>query len=77
MPLSAAATRTALDAIPAKTVATAGPVVTVTLKFKGVAYDPVAVYDALDAAYGTVATDRDSLGSAQHGSGTLDFTISP
>lgn len=78
MPKTAAATRTELDAIPARTVAgTNGSTVHVDLIFSnGKAYDPVDIHDALIAKYGAgkVFTDKDSQGL--HG-GTLQFRIIP
>jgi len=76
MPLASAALRTALDLVPPVTIAGGGPVVTITLKFQGVAYDPVNIYDMLNVQYGTVSSDRDALGSPQE-AGHLDFTITP
>lgn len=73
MPQSAAATRTKLTERSTNPTSNADPtIVTVTLKYKGVTYTPEAVYDALDAAYGTVATDKDA-----NSRGNLHFTITP
>lgn len=71
MPLSAANTEAAMDAQPTRT---ANPfVVTVTLKFVGVNFVPGALYDALNAAYGTVSTEKDAVSPA----GPFQFTIAP
>lgn len=70
MPLSAANTEAALDAQPTQT---QNPtVVTVELKFVGVNFVPGALYDALNTAYGTVATDKDTMTR-----GAYQFTITP
>jgi hypothetical protein len=59
-PLSAAATESAMDAQPSST---ARPtVVTLTLEFDGVTFVPGALYDALNAAYGTVTLKQDAVG---------------
>lgn len=57
MPLSASATRAALAA---QATETSNPVkVNLQLVFRGVNFVPTALYDALDAVYGTVASDKD------------------
>ncbi len=38
----------------------------VTLEFVGVNYDPNALYDALDAQYGTVATNKTNARGTPH-----------
>lgn len=70
MPQDSAALNTQLGASATKAVAGSGPIVTVTLKFKGVTYDPQDIYEALNAQYGTVTSDRDTQGQ-----GALEFTI--
>lgn len=42
--------------------AKAGGIVTVTLKMNGVAFDPNALYAALDTLYGTVTLENDASG---------------
>lgn len=70
-PLSAAATETLLDTKPSST---ANPtVVTVMLEFRGVTFSPGALYDALNAAYGTVATDKDNFPDR----GPFNFVVTP
>ena len=72
MPLTAAQTEAQLDDTSRNPTQTAGhPVnVHVDLKFVGVAFDPSDLYDALNAQWGTVASDKDTMQR-----GTYQFTI--
>lgn len=69
MPLTAAATRTAMDVLPTEN---ANPTfVTVDLTFRGVTFDPLDLYDMLARQYGTAATLSTNLTGAQN---DLTFT---
>lgn len=70
MPRDATQTRAALAAAPAQT--QQGAIVHVALRFNGVTFTPTALFDALDAAYPTVTSDKDTVER-----GTYQFTISP
>lgn len=73
MPRSAAATSAAMTALPKPQPATA--VVTVLLRFNGVAVDPAKIYAGLDAQFGTVSSPRDA--EPGYGYGPFEFEISP
>jgi hypothetical protein len=72
MPKSAAATTTAIAALPSTTTNPAN--VQVNLIFEGVAFSPAALRAALDAAYGTVTQDTDG---AERPMGPFQFRITP
>ena len=70
-PLTATQTREQIEDTVRNPVRNAEPVIVhVDLKFAGTEYDPAVLYDALDAAYGNVGSDKDSLAG-----GTLQFTV--
>ena len=79
MAKTAAATTTALDALPATTVATGDSshpntvVVSVELTFDRVNFDPEELRDALDDKYATVTSDVDG---AERPMGPFRFRIS-
>ena len=75
MPLSAAATEAAMDAQGTRTI-TGRQVVHVTLVFDGVAWNPGAFYDTLNAAYGTVSSLRDAF-DPSISQGNYEFLIAP
>lgn len=45
-------------------------VVTLNLTFDGVEFDPKVLYEALDAKYGTVSSEKDTV---RHGTYTLNI----
>ena len=71
MPLTSAATATALDAL--DTTNATGTVVQVNLTFQGVNFDPLALHTMLDATYGTVTLETD----AARPLGPFNFRIAP
>jgi hypothetical protein len=73
MPIASAALRTALDT---KATSDADPtIVTVELKFEGVTFDPVDLYDALNAQWATITTEKDSVGGPHDQQHDYQFLI--
>jgi hypothetical protein len=68
--MTAAETEAACDAMPTQD--QKPTIVTMHIVFDGVAFVPGALYDALNAAYGTVASDKDQRGFNQ---GDFQFRI--
>lgn len=74
MSLTAAQTRAQLALMGTRN---ENPAVTeVTLTFRGVNFSPVALYDALDAIYGTVSSERDDMGQGRYAR-NIDLLITP
>lgn len=62
MPLTAAKTKTAFENTKQDVKTKGNPtVVTVMLTFDGVEYKPIDLYEALDAKFGTVSSDADTI----------------
>lgn len=72
-PMTAAQTEAACDAM--KSQNQKPTIVTVELKFNGVTFDPSDLYDALNAQWPVVASDKDNRGGFEQGD--FSFTITP
>jgi hypothetical protein len=74
VPLTAAKTKEAMESTKRnpKNKVKGRRVVSVVLIFEGVEFDPSGLYNALDTQYGTVATDKDTMGRNNY-----EFRITP